>query len=889
MNTQLNLVQKLRSKMVGFFAVCMVMGVAMSLTPNMSMAQTTPTAGTTIGNQASATYVDGNGDTQTVTSNSVQTTVQQVAAVTVSSGVTQTVSPGGTAVFQHTITNNGNGSDTFDLSTIASSNNFSFSNIQIFEDANQDGSADNLSSPITSTVSIAAGGTYTIVVRADVPTGATDGQSETVDVTATSQFDTNISATAQNTATVSEDAVVTLNKSLSANSGDVGDVVTVTLNYNNTGNADATNLTITDPLPAGFNYQTGSAQVNSAGVTDASGDDSFTYDASGNGGNGEITVNVGTFASGNSGSITFDVQIATGTEGQTISNFGEYIHDDLSTTQTTAAANFTVNHNYAVSFVDNSGTAGDGIIEQGPANQGAQVDFVNTFQNDGSNSDVFNITLSGQGNYPSGTTFQIYASDGSGGTAGLLSDSGTDGIPDTGPVPAGNQVEVIVRAQLPSGASGSGPYDLTATATSVNDGSATAALTDRLTAITANTVDVTNNESLSTNPSADGQGINPTGEASPVTTNTTDPGTTTSFTLFVNNTSSVADTYNLAASTDNTFGSITLPAGWSVQFEDAGGNPITSTGSIAAGSDMEVTAVVTVPADADYSAPQSIYFRAQSSSGASDVKHDAVDVNALRSLTLVSDQSGTVSAGGSITYTHTLTNTGNVVENDGTNSTLQLELSNSESSGFPTKVFYDADGSGTINTGDPQVTTASSGAAVLPSGIGTLQNGDQIQLIVQVEPDAGVGDGISNTTTLTASDDGSGQAVGGIGTGSLTVSVNDITTVQAGDLAIDKSQRIQGSGNPYGTANLNADPGEVIEYQIVVTNQGSAPVNTINVTDNTPNYTTMEGTASVSSGNVSPTIDNQPADGTTGAIEVSVGSLAPGESFTVTFAVQVNN
>lgn len=888
MNTQLYIVQKLRSKMVGFFAVCMVVGIAMSLTPNVSMAQSgDPAAGTTIGNQASATYVDNNGNTQTVTSNSVETTVQQVAAVTVSSGVTQTASPGGTAVFQHTITNNGNGSDTFDLSTLASSNNFSFSNIQIFEDANQDGSADNLSSPITSTISIAAGGTYTVVVRADVPTGATDGQSETVDLTATSQFDTNTSATAQNTATVSEDAVVTLNKSLSANSGDVGNQVTVTLNYNNTGNADATNLTITDPLPAGFDYVSGSAQVNSSAVTDASGDDSFTYDASGNGGDGLITVDVGTFTPGQSGSITFDVQIATGTEGQTISNIGEFIHDDLSTTQTTAPANFSVNENYAVSFVDNSGTAGDGIIEQGPVNQGATVDFVNTFQNDGSTSDVFNITLSGQGNYPSGTTFQIYASDGNGGTAGLLSDSGTDGIPDTGPVPAGDQVEVIVRAQLPSGSSGTGPYDLTATATSVNDGSATAALTDQLTTITANTVDVTNDQAA--NGSAPGEGINPTGETNPVTTNTTNPGTTTSFTLFINNTSSVADTYNLDASTDNTFGSITLPAGWSVQFQDSGGNPITSTGSIASGGNMEVTAVVTVPADADYSAPQSIYFRAQSSSGASDVKHDAIDVNALRSLTLVSDQSGTVSAGGSITYTHTLTNTGNVVENDGTNSTLQLDLSNSETSGFPTKVFYDADGSGTINSGDPQVTTASSGAVVLPSGVGALQNGDQVQLIVQVQPDAGVADGTSNTTTLTASDDGSGQSVGGVGTGSLTVSINDVTTVQAGDIAIDKSQRIQGSGNPYGTTNLNADPGEVIEYQIVVTNQGSATVNTVNVTDNIPSYTTQSGAVSVSSGSVSPSIDTEPGDGNTGPIEVSVGSLAPGQSFTINFAVQIDS
>ncbi|TYP93830.1 conserved repeat domain-containing protein [Fodinibius salinus] len=882
MNTQLYSAQKLRSKMVGFFAVCMVVGIAMSLTPSVSMAQSgDPAAGTTIGNQASATYVDNNGNTQTVTSNSVETTVQQVAAVTVSSGITQTVSPGGTAVFQHTITNNGNGSDTFDLSTIASSNNFSFTNIQIFEDANQDGSADDLNSPITSTISIAAGNTYTVVVRADVPTGATDGQSETVDVTATSQFDGNVSTTVQNTATVSENAVVTLNKSLDTNSGDVGNQVTVTLNYNNTGTSDATNLTISDPLPAGFDYVSGSAQVNSSGVTDGNDGDSFTYDGSGNGGDGLITVDVGTFSPGQSGSITFDVQVATGTEGQTISNTGELNHDDLSTSQTTAPANFTVNEDYSVT------DAGTSTVSKGPVAQGSAVEFVNTFKNNGSSADTYNIVLSNTANYPSGTSFQLYASDGSGNKAGLLGDTNGDSTPDTGPVSPGSEVQVIVHVQLPSGASGAGPYNLTKTATSVNDPSTSVQVTDQITDITANTVDVTNNQAV--NGSAPGEGINPTGENSPVTTNTTNPGTTTSFTLFINNTSSVADTYNLAASTDNTFGSITLPAGWSVEFQDSGGNPITSTGSIASGSNMEVTAVVTVPAGADYSAPQSIYFQAQSSSGASDVKHDAVDVNAVRSLTLVSDQTGTVSAGGSITYTHTLTNTGNVVENDGTNSTLQLDLSNSETSGFPTKVFYDADGSGTINSGDPQVTTASNGAAVLPSGVGALQNGDQIQLIVQVQPGANVADGTSNTTTLSTSDDGSGQSVGGTGTGTLNVSVNDVTTIQAGDLAINKSQRIQGSGNPYGTANLNADPGEVIEYQIVVTNQGSAPVNTVNVTDNIPSYTTQDGTVSASSGSVSPSVDNEPGDGNTGPIEVSVGSLAPGESFTIEFAVQIDS
>ena len=51
-------------------------------------------AGTSIGNQASATYTDGSGISRTVTSNTVQTVVQQVASLTLATSGAKTSSIG---------------------------------------------------------------------------------------------------------------------------------------------------------------------------------------------------------------------------------------------------------------------------------------------------------------------------------------------------------------------------------------------------------------------------------------------------------------------------------------------------------------------------------------------------------------------------------------------------------------------------------------------------------------------------------------------------------------------------------------------------------------------------------------------------------------------------
>src|SRR5205085_12193218 len=154
-----------------------------------------------------------------------------------------------------------------------------------------------------------------------------------------------------------------------------------------------------------------------------------------------------------------------------------------------------------------------------------------------------------------------------------------NGSPAPGRLAAGARYRVFDKAALPAGSTGR-PFNATVTATSTVSGAlnagANASMTDRLLAITASTVDLTNNAAIGS-PGVLGVGAGP--EVAVVVNNATNPGTTTTFTLYVNNTSAanVADSYDLLASNTTTFtSSNTLPAGWSVTFRASNGADCTA-------------------------------------------------------------------------------------------------------------------------------------------------------------------------------------------------------------------------------------------------------------------------------------------------------------------------
>src|SRR5260370_28420197 len=125
-------------------AACVAAGVLVLVAFSAAEA-TPPPAGTSISNQASATYTDASGVSHTITSNVVQTTVQQVASLTVTQNGAQNATAGSVTYYPHTVTNTGNCSDTFNLTT-ANSGGLTISTVQIYP---HNGSGQPAGAPIT--------------------------------------------------------------------------------------------------------------------------------------------------------------------------------------------------------------------------------------------------------------------------------------------------------------------------------------------------------------------------------------------------------------------------------------------------------------------------------------------------------------------------------------------------------------------------------------------------------------------------------------------------------------------------------------------------------------------------------------------------------------------
>src|SRR5689334_24391184 len=171
------------------FLLLSAVTIAMLMVPTGATAQTA--AGTSIGNQASATYTDSSSVSRTATSNIVTTTVQQVASLTLTANGAKTASPGSSVFYPHTLTNTGNGSDSFTLSLApAQSGAFTLTGTHIYLDANGDGIPDNFTDLNGTSVTITPGAVnaFKFVITGTVPSGATAGQTNNFSVTGTSVF-----------------------------------------------------------------------------------------------------------------------------------------------------------------------------------------------------------------------------------------------------------------------------------------------------------------------------------------------------------------------------------------------------------------------------------------------------------------------------------------------------------------------------------------------------------------------------------------------------------------------------------------------------------------------------------------------------------------------------
>lgn len=175
---------------------------------------------------------------------------------------------------------------------------------------------------------------------------------------------------------------------------------------------------------------------------------------------------------------------------------------------------------------------------------------------------------------------------------------------------------------------------------------------------------------------------------------------------------------------------------------------------------------------------------------------------------------------------------------------------------------------------------------VISAPIGVTAN-QQVCLLVKQFVPAGAPAEAQNKVTLSASLAYSGSAA----PPANAVTATDTTTVTAAADAqlVKRVQNVTLAG-AYTTANT-ALPGNVLQYQLSVSNQGSGAVSSVVVNDATPPFTTFVSAAcpaTLPAGLTACAVTVQPAVGASGALQWTFqGSLAAGAQTAVTYQVTI--
>ncbi len=925
-------------------AVVLVAGAVGAVAPKIHAATA---AGTQIRNLATVTYEDAVGNVYSAQSNEAIVTVAQVFSATLGVDVDVAAASGQTVYLPYVLTNTGNGDDTYNLTAldgITNGDDIDASDIRIFHDLNGSGEPDAGEPEISSlTLPANVNNFANLIVAVSVPSSATDGQELGITLTATPQSaaanpasvvtdltagggrDT-LDGTNESLITVTGDAVLVTTKSSVHNVA--ANEITYTVTVRNNGNVSASDVVIFDGLPANTTLVSSSV----SGILASNGDTINTTSVLSESVLG-LDINAdGDTVDNNETTLGIDLNTDGDTADTGIS--GIYAIDSELPAQAAVSLTFTVSYDPAALgggyVVMNQGFASGDTDEDGnpdslvPSNvrqdvinpsfgvvisdtgagaspvvndggdddatlnddqfvdqiaAGGIVEFTSIITNTGNADDIFELSVN-TGNFPAGTVFTFFDANG----VVLLSDTNGSGI-DSGVIASGASKTIVVKATLPSNASGAAAapaseYQATITATSANDTSSTPAA-DTTAVSLGIIVDAASDLHNAANGTL-GNDEDPLGLAPFVAANTFTGtvGNTVTIPLYIDNESAGPDSFvlNVGSVWDGTtLGS--LPSGWSVEFflGNGSGAPtgaaITTTPVIPGSTvDFEIIAVVSIPNDgtlaeddlvfdndgdgvadtldgnADGDGDYPLFFQIESqNTGSTDIVLDAIDVDATRQLSLVTPGSNQVDPGGSVVYGHTLSNTGNVTE--------VVELTSSHiQNGWTSTISIDTDGDGVVDTvlGNltPGTITVQQANGVVVSVVVTDNDGDgnpelavnsgvSLPISATVFAPANASPGETDVLTITATNvDPS--------VGAPSVSVDDLTTVINGQVRLTKTVAVDANcdGAPEtGFAAVQSTgiaPGECAVWRVVAENQGTADASNVVITDSVPAFSSYE-------------------------------------------------
>ena len=331
-------------------------------------------------------------------------------------------------------------------------------------------------------------------------------------------------------------------------------------------------------------------------------------------------------------------------------------------------------------------------------------------------------------------------------------------------------------------------------------------------------------------------------------------GQSVTFSLFIANEGSDADSYDLFASADSANTTAFDPA-WAVRFEDNNGITISATPSIAGGEYLAIKAVVDIPAGTADGVTKTIYFHTDSKAGAPPPSTDSVQgqitasetapAAALTRLELTQDQAATAGACSGQEYIHSLRNSGTealdvhlyIASQSHFNSSLSLATTvqgdrvtaytpvNNLSAGDNVQVFDQA----SISWQSVALVLDSGGRLAIP-----LQGSQLTNVQVNVLVTCGSVAMTQDTLLLRAEADG---VVGALENRDTTT-VSDVTVNLTKRNALDSD--CNGSADTsYSDDSLRAQPGECILWQVDLVNRATETICEVQIKDNVPAFTVL--------------------------------------------------